>query len=90
MQLHYMYTRILIIFACAISLISESTLSAQPITANVIGAKVGKKNTTGGEYRSGYEVDENPGVDGRLRKIIPKFPVQAEQHRRLDGDEGAA
>ena len=28
---------------------------AQPITANVIGAKVGQKGLLGAEYRSGYE-----------------------------------
>ena len=46
----------------------------QPITANVIGAKVGAPGVIGGEYRSGYELDdEQPGVDGRFTDRIDLF-----------------
>ena len=49
-------------------------VQAQPITANVIGAKVGPKGTIGGEYRSGYEWDEDdPDVDGRFTDRIDVF-----------------
>ncbi len=47
---------------------------SQPITANVIGAKVGGKGVIGGEYRSGYEWDEsNPAVDGLFTDRIDLF-----------------
>lgn len=52
-----------------------STLaSAQPITANVIGAKVGPQGKAGTEYRSGYEWDDdNDDVDGRFTDRIDLF-----------------
>ena len=47
---------------------------AQPITANVIGAKVGKKGLVGAEYRSGYEWDDDmETVDGRFTDRIDLF-----------------
>lgn len=47
---------------------------AQPITANVIGAKVGPKGKIGGEYRSGFEWDEdNTALDGRFTDRIDLF-----------------
>ena len=47
---------------------------AQPITANVIGAKVGKKGLLGAEYRSGYEWDnDNDAVDGRFTDRLDLF-----------------
>ena len=47
---------------------------AQPITANVIGAKVGQKGLLGAEYRSGYEWDnDNDVVDGRFTDRLDLF-----------------
>lgn len=51
-----------------------STVHGQPITANVIGSRVGDKGVVGGEYRSGYEWDgEQPAVDGRFTDRIDLF-----------------
>ncbi len=47
---------------------------SQPITANVIGSKVGAQGVVGGEYRSGYEWDEEqPGIEGRFTDRIDLF-----------------
>ena len=54
--------------------LATSIAQAQPITANVIGAKVGPKGKIGGEYRSGFEWDEdNAAVDGRFTDRIDLF-----------------
>ena len=51
-----------------------NSLSAQPITANVIGAKVGKKHFKGAEYRSGYELDQiDSKQDGKFTDRVDLF-----------------
>ena len=53
---------------------SYSPVVSQPITANVVGAKVGKQNKKGAEYRSGYEFDEaNSEVDHGFTDRIDLF-----------------
>ena len=55
-------------------MIPQVMLKAQPITANVVGAKVGKKNKVGTEYRSGYESDAtNPDIDGSFTDRLDLF-----------------
>ena len=74
MGVHHNQAKISLVFLGILSFFCSASLSAQPITANVIGAKVGKQHTTGGEYRSGYEMDEDQtNVDGRFTDRLDLF-----------------
>ena len=63
-----------VISAFLFSVVMVGVSYGQPITANVIGAKVGQKGLMGAEYRSGYEWDEKvDSVDGRFTDRIDLF-----------------
>ena len=77
-------TILILVLTSAASVLLSASVSAQPITANVIGAKVGKQHKTGGEYRSGYETDaDQTNVDGRFTDRLDLFynPLDGIQFR---------
>jgi hypothetical protein len=66
--------RLTIISLASAIAMQATAVYASPITANVIGSSVSKKGIAGGEYRNGYEWDdENSGQDGAYTDRIDLF-----------------
>ena len=67
-RLHFIFTVV------AFSTLCLSQSIAAPITANVIGPKIGEKGQSGIEYRSGYEWDnDNKAQDGAFTDRVDFF-----------------